>query len=88
MVLNSVELKELKATNATNLEEKFSEQLLNILKASLSDNLMGIISLDQSFVVEPIGNGKAKVVQGYIGNLLRDIPPEISLSSHSKDKYE
>lgn len=49
---------------------------------------MGIISLDQSFVVEPIGTGKGKVVQGYIGNLLRDIPPEISHSSQSKDKYE
>ena len=86
-VLSSAALKELRATNATNLEEKFSEQLLSILRASLSDNLMGIISLDQSFVVEPIG-GKARVVQGYIGNLLRDVPPEISHSGQGKEKYE
>lgn len=46
-----------------------------------------MISLDQSFVVEPIAGGKSRIMQGYIGNLLRDVPPEIVLSS-SKEKYQ
>ena len=53
----------------------FSDQLLSILKASLGDKMMGMISLDQSFIVEPISSPKGKVTQGYIGNLVRDIPP-------------
>ena len=72
--MTSAELKEIRASNATNMEDKFSEQLLSILKASVSDNLLGMISLDQSFVVEPLSTGRGRMFQGYIGNLQRDVP--------------
>jgi hypothetical protein len=86
VAINSAELRELKATSATNIEDKFSDQLLSILKACASDNLMGMISLDQSFSVEPLTGGR-RTMQGYIGSLVRDVPAEIALSS-SKEKYQ
>jgi hypothetical protein len=35
-----------KATSTTNIDDKFSDPLLSILKACASDNLMGMISLE------------------------------------------
>jgi hypothetical protein len=88
VAISSAELKEMRASSATNMEEKFSEQLLSILKASVSENLLGMISLDQSFVVEPLSKGKARVTQGYIGNLVRDVPLELGSQGGCKEKYQ
>lgn len=47
-----------------------------------------MISLDQSFVVEPLSTGRGRMFQGYIGNLQRDVPVELALASSSKEKYQ
>jgi hypothetical protein len=45
---------------------------------------MGIICIDLSFLIQPLGLANS---QGYIGNLMRDIPPVVAFKG-SKDVYE
>jgi len=48
---------------------------LLILKAQAGKSVMAIITVDQSFLVQPLKNDSN---QGYVGNLLRDIPPVVA----------
>jgi hypothetical protein len=45
---------------------------------------MGIICMDQSFIIQPLGSINN---QGYVGNLVRDIPPVVAYKE-SKDVYQ
>lgn len=62
--------------------------MLNILKVSMGKGMMGMICLDQSFIIEPMQANKSKISQGYVGNLTRDIPTEILYAEQSKEKYQ
>ncbi len=57
---------------------------LQILKAQVCNSSMGIICIDLSFLIQPLGLANS---QGYIGNLMRDIPPVVAYKG-SKDVYE
>lgn len=54
----------------------------------MGHDLMGMISLDQSFTVQPMANEKTKINQGYVGNLQRDISTDIAYSTTGKEKYQ
>ena len=50
---------------------------LQVLKAQPGVSIMAVITMDQSFIVQPL---KSKTEQGYIGNLYKDIPPIVAYS--------
>lgn len=52
-----------------------SSTRLHVLKAEASTSVVAIITMDQSFIVQPLKNN---TFQGYIGNLYRDIPPVVA----------
>lgn len=52
-------------------------------------HVIGMITLDQSFIIEPImANEQGRKNQGYIGNLTKDVPPIITIYSNEKEKYQ
>ena len=57
---------------------------LHILVAQVCNSSIGIICMDQSFIIQPLGETGT---QGYIGNLVRDIPPVVAYKG-SKDVYQ
>ena len=57
---------------------------LHVLKAAAGVSLVAIITMDQSFIVQPL---KSKTYQGYIGNLFKDIPPIVAYSE-GKELYQ
>ena len=46
-----------------------------MLKAQAGASVVAIITLDHSFIIQPL---RSKAEQGYVGNLSRDIPPIVS----------
>jgi hypothetical protein len=70
--LTSAEAKHLKAVKLANLEEMIPSHRLLILKAKAGSSAMAIITMDQSLIVQPLAPSSN---QGYIGNLIKDIPP-------------
>jgi hypothetical protein len=59
------------------LSEMIPAHRLHILKAQAGVSLIGIICMDLSFIVQPLGSSHLKN-QGYIGHLIKDIPPIVA----------
>ncbi len=82
--MTSAEAKQIKANQLANLDEMMPSHQLLILKAEVWNSVMAIICMDQSFIVQPLAS---KTLQGYIGNLHRDIPPVVAYKE-SKEVYQ